>query len=349
MGSPTVAIVSFRLGGTDGVSIEAAKWARALATLGFDVFTVAGGGVADHVLPALAMHAGESPSREEVDSALARADLVVVENLCSLPLNPGAGSVVAESLRGRRAVFHHHDLPWQRAEFARFPPPPDDGSWIHVTTNEISRRELAAHAIPATVVRNTFDMDPPVGARATTRASLEVEDRERLFLQPTRAIARKNVASGMALSADLAATFWLLGSPEDGYDDELSALMTNASCRVLQGRPQTGVRIGVEDAYAASDAVLLPSVWEGFGNPAIESAVHRRPLAIGPYPVAAELAAFGFRWFGSDDHRALGAWLDRHDEELLDHNRGVAERYFSSSDLPRRIELLLDAAGWTAW
>ncbi len=51
----TVAIVSFRLGGGDGVSIEAAKWARAFAALGHRVVTVAGSGVADVVIPGLGL------------------------------------------------------------------------------------------------------------------------------------------------------------------------------------------------------------------------------------------------------------------------------------------------------
>ena len=84
-------MVSFRLGGDDGVAVEAAKWAAALGILGWDVRTVAGAGPVDTLLPGLAMHAPEPPSRAEVEGALAEADLVVVENLCSLPLNPGAG------------------------------------------------------------------------------------------------------------------------------------------------------------------------------------------------------------------------------------------------------------------
>ena len=85
---PTVCLVSFRLGGGDGVSVEAAKWADALAALGWRVTTVAGSGPVDVVLPGLAMDAPEPPTAGEMRDALAPADLVVVENICSLPLNP---------------------------------------------------------------------------------------------------------------------------------------------------------------------------------------------------------------------------------------------------------------------
>jgi mannosylglucosylglycerate synthase len=104
-------MVSFRLGGTDGVSVEAAKWRGTLEELGFEVRTVAGDGPVDVLLPGLAMGSSDPPSRKALLDVLAGCDVVVVENLCSLPLNPGARDAVADALRGRPAVPHHHDLP----------------------------------------------------------------------------------------------------------------------------------------------------------------------------------------------------------------------------------------------
>jgi glycosyltransferase involved in cell wall biosynthesis len=333
-------MVSFRLGGTDGVSVEAAKWAVALGQLGWAVRTVAGAGPVDRLLPGLAIDAAEPPTAAEVDEALADAELVVVENLCSLPLNPGAAEVVAKVLQGRPALLHHHDLPWQRPWFAGFPPPPDDPVWAHVVINQVSRHQLAAFGIEATVVRNSFDLHAPLGVRAATRARLGVADGQRLVLQPTRALPRKNVPGALALAEALGAVYWLLGPAEDGYGPALEALLAATPVPVIRGTGDARP-LPMADAYAACDVVALPSTWEGFGNPAVESAVHRRPLAIGPYPVAVELACFGFRWFSAADPAPLDAWLRRPDPGLLDHNRRVAATWFSQADLPARLQAVL--------
>ncbi|HUQ40335.1 MAG TPA: hypothetical protein VM030_09280 [Acidimicrobiales bacterium] len=339
---PVVALVSFRLGGGDGVSIEAAKWGWALERLGFEVTTVAGVGPVDHLVPGLALDATEGPTEGEVAAALADADLVVVENLCSLPLNPAAAAVVATVLRGRPAVLHHHDLPWQRPQFAADHPVPTDPAWVHVTINDLSRAELRARGIEAVTIRNAFDTDAAPGRRSVMRAALDVDDGTRLFLHPSRAIARKDVPAAVALAEALGATYWLLGPAEDGYD--VDTVLGRATTPVLRGFPEG--RWAVADAYAASDAVVFPSTWEGFGNPTVESAVHRRPLAVGPYPVAAELARFGFRWFTSDDPAPLGRWLDAPDPGLLDHNREVARRHFSMDGLVTRLGAVLERSWW---
>ncbi|HVE47947.1 MAG TPA: hypothetical protein VNA57_14520 [Acidimicrobiales bacterium] len=342
----TAAIVSFRLGGPDGVSVEAAKWAWALGRLGFEVRTVAGAGVADVIVPGLAAGARAGAAPAEVEAALAGADLVVVENLCSLPLSPAAALAVAKVLEGRPAILHHHDLPWQRPQFPASAVPPDDPAWLHVTINELSRRELAERGVEATTIRNTFHPRPPPGRREHTRALLGVAARDRLVVHPSRALARKGVPEAVALAEGVGAAYWLLGPAEDGYGSELEKLLADARVPVHHGR-LAELGLTVADAYAACDAVVFPSTWEGFGNPVIESALYRRPLALARYPVIEELATFGFRWFPADDPAPLDAWLHRPAPYLLDHNQARARSRFSLYDLPARLATLLRAGNWT--
>ena len=126
------------------MSVEADKWAAVLRDLGFDIVTVAGEGPVDRRVDGLAVDDSQPPSTTDVRSALGGADLVVAENICSLPLNMAASEVVADVLVGRPAILHHHDLPWQRERFADVSGiPRDDRSWIHVVTSELSAGQLA--------------------------------------------------------------------------------------------------------------------------------------------------------------------------------------------------------------
>jgi glycosyltransferase involved in cell wall biosynthesis len=351
---PTAAIVSFRLGGPDGVAVEGAKWAWALGELGFSVYTVAGEGPVDRLVPGLAMDPPDPPTVGEVAAAVAPADLVVVENLLSLPLNPGAAAVVAQVLAGRPAIVRHHDLPWQRARFAHHGPPPTDSCWRHVTINDLSRRQLAERAIESVTIRNAFDTDAfdPATApsdRTATRRDIGLDDQTRLLLQPTRAIARKNVPTGLALAESVGAVYWLLGPAEEGYGPELERVLSGARVPVIHGPGPGGPTTDMAGPYAACDAVVFPSSWEGFGNPTVESAIHRRALAVGSYPVAAELAGHGFRWLPADDPTTLARWFDDPDPAVLAHNAAVARRHFALADLPGKIARLIESAGWGQW
>ena len=332
------ALVSYRLGTLDGVSVEAAKWAAALRRLGVSVWTVAGEGDADRIVPGLDAWSGQEPDRGQLEEALAGADVVVAENICSLPLNRAASDEVAAALAGRPAVIHHHDLPWQRPGLGT--EVPDDPAWVHVTVNDLSRRQLAERGVGAVTVRNCFSVEGATGDRERTRREIGVADGEVLVLQPSRAIARKNVPGGVALARSLGATYWLTGPAEEDYGGELDRVLAaaaGAGVRVLRGPAEA-----VADAYAACDLVVLPSWWEGFGNPAVEGSLHGRPVVVGPYPVAQELRGLGFDWFGLDDLDALRAWLADPDPGLIARNRDAVRRHLSLDDLPGRLAGVLE-------
>ena len=342
--SPRCAIVSFRLGFTDGVSVVASMWHRALTDLGFTVRTVAGDGPVDVIVPGLALDSDTTLAPEELENAFAGCDLVVVENLLSIPMNLVASRAVARALRGRAAILHHHDPPWQRPRYAHVTElPPRDSSWVHVTINELTRREMAERGFDATTVYNAFDTDEPLGDRGATRQAMGFTPDERVVVHPVRAIARKNIEIALRIAEALGATYWLSGAVEEGYGDELARILATADTRVVHR--QCNDRPGM---YAAADVVVFPSTWEGFGNPPIEAAIHLRPAVVSHYPVAAELRAMGFRWFDPADLTAVRQWLDDPEPALLTHNARIAREHLSYPMLVERLRSLLRRQGWLA-
>jgi glycosyltransferase involved in cell wall biosynthesis len=359
---PPVAVqLSYRLGGADGVAVESRKWEWALRELAFDVRRVAGEfddarRPDDITLPFLAIDPPDDaiPAPEALAGALDRADLVIVENLCSLPINPDASALAASVLEGHdgRVVFHHHDLPWQRAGL----PTPDNvpphrPNSLHVTINDHSRLQLENRGFDAVTVRNAFDLDPPRGDRDGTRAAFGFASDDLVLLQPTRAIPRKNIPAAIAFAAELssrmsdrAVHLWITGPAEDGYGDVFARLVAESTVPVTIGRAATA-----PDAYAAADLILFPSTWEGFGNPVVESIAHRKAIVVGNYPVLDELRSFGVVLLSLDDVDGVARWLESPDPAVLERNVELVRPHCSLPDLPRRIEAAFQAAGWDTW
>ncbi|HEX5614251.1 MAG TPA: glycosyltransferase, partial [Acidimicrobiia bacterium] len=275
---------------------------------------------------------------------------------CSLPLNVAAARTTAAVLADHpgRVVLRHHDLPWQRRHLRALERefPPRLAGALHTTINLRSRRELIARDYgPVVTIQNRFDLDAPLGDRDATRRRLGFPDDELVLFQPTRAIERKNVPGAIRYAASLARAvpdravrYWLTGPAEDGYQETLDRLVERSPVPVTIAPAPA-----VADGYAAADVVLLPSTWEGFGNPTIESVWARRPLVVNSYPVLSEITTCGVRFFDLDDVAALVRFLATPDPTLFDVNLRRARSSFSIADLPAAIDAAFVAMGWTSW
>lgn len=366
--APHAAFVSFRFGRTDGVSVVTRTWIDAFRDVGFDVSTVSGGTTPWADVPhrsvdglGFAEPDDEGLDRSDHDgsqldaplrSALGDADVVVVENLLTIPMNLPASRAVARVLAGRRTLVHHHDPPWSRERFASITElPATDPAWRHVAINRGLVAELAACGIEAELVYNGFAAPTARSdaeqrdLRLGVRAELGVPVGASLIAHPVRAIERKNVPAAIRLAEAVGATYWLLGPAEEDYAPRLTDELESARCPVVH-HPWDDT----DGIYAAADHVAFPSTWEGFGNPPIEAALRRRTVSVGSYPVADELAQLGFEWFAADDDVRVRLVLEHPDHptvrSLIDINERVATEHFSIPVMRSRLHDVLDAAGW---
>ena len=357
----SAAFLSFRLGGRDGVSVETRKWEWALGELGFHTRRIAGelsdGLRPDDVwIPFLAIDPvpGASVEPDVLAAAIAGADLVVVENLCSLPLNLAASTTAIDVLARHpgRVVFHHHDLASERPALAHLRGfPPNRPNSLHVTINDAARRTLAKTGITAVIIRNAFDTNPNPGDRAATRTAFGFGIDDLVVLQPTRAIPRKQVHRGIELAEALAILlpdrsprYWLTGPAEEGFETELQRLVEASTVPVTRGWADR-----VEDAYAAADLVVFPSSLEGFGNPVIEATIAGRLVAAGDYPVLDELTDLGLEVLAVDDPEGIAGALRHPDAERLAANRAWVHQHLDLADLPDRIRHGFATVAWDLW
>jgi hypothetical protein len=146
-----IGFVSTRLAGTDGVSLEARKWADVLSSLDYRCFCFAGEvdwpPERSYVVPeahfehpkvralnqSLFGYSVRSPEtsqtvqalKEHLKSHLYRfansfaLDLLVVENALAIPMNVPLGLALTEFIVETEmpTIGHHHDFSWERARF----------------------------------------------------------------------------------------------------------------------------------------------------------------------------------------------------------------------------------------
>lgn len=156
-----------------------------------------------------------------------------------------------------------------------------------------------------------------------------------VWLVPCRLLRRKNLAEALLLTRWLRPEAWLVttGGASSADEAAYAAALDDAARRQgwrmrlgVLARGETG-KPSVPALLAASEAVLLTSLQEGFGLPNLEAAAAGRPLLVRTLPsIAPDLAQFGYRFPQSYD-------------ELL-----VAPRLFDWSAEHRR-----QAQRWNVW
>ena len=267
---------------------------------------------------------------------------MVVENLCTIPLNLPASRVVAGVLAGRPAVLHHHDPPWQRDHFAHVDElPPDDPAWRHVTINDFTRREFAERGIEAITIRNAFDLVQAAGDGATTRVALGVEPDDVLCAHPVRAIERKNVPAAIRLVEAIGGTYWLMGPAEDGYEDTLGRILDQASGRTLHQTPPGSM----VDAYAASDLVRVPVDLGGLRQPTDRGGAPPPPSRRRPLPGRRRAAGLGVPLVRSRRPRRRPSLPRGPGSRAAARNRRLAVEHFGLDRLRADVRDLLAEIG----
>lgn len=147
-----IGIISTRLAGTDGVSLETAKWVMVLKSLGFECFYFAGESdwpeEQTYLLPEAHFEHPEIEGlnrylfddyhrNQETSSSVNRLkqhikshlhkfiknfslDILIAENILSIPMNIPLGLALTEVIAETDlpTIGHHHDFYWERVRFA---------------------------------------------------------------------------------------------------------------------------------------------------------------------------------------------------------------------------------------
>ncbi|HWN94621.1 MAG TPA: glycosyltransferase [Methylomirabilota bacterium] len=248
--------------------------------------------------------------------------------------NPGIGRnliltrelVRACDKRGLPLVAHHHDWwfdnrwrRWPEMQRSGFPTLasvartifPSSRSVRHFTINHSDVAQLKPHLDHrATWLPNlTERVTPPSEERLReVRAWIQRKWNDRdapVWILPCRLLRRKNVAEALLLARWLRPEAWLVttggvsSADEKAYADKLAAAAHRHHWRLRLGvlAGDEARKPSVAELLAASEAVMLTSIQEGFGLPYLEAAASRRPLIARSLPnIAPDLNQFGFRF-----------------------------------------------------
>jgi len=376
-----ICIAHFRVGLTDGVSLQIDERARILRQLGHEVFFIADNNSlgADLGIPFLnykrnitikniqeiAFSKKETRSVNnatigriayDIESRLNRFwgqtnfSLIFVHNIFSLPVCLPATIAFHNFLKKHpqiKAIGVNHDFYWDPSRVEKFKTtdkvvkhilntyfPPTLPNLHHTVLSTWEHDQLKRRRkVESEIITDTFDFDQkPWGKDVTNEAFLddcEIDNNKLVFLLASRIRARKGIEFGIQFTASFNKVLKqrvpgksaVLVLPNDFSEAESHYI------HLLKERAkQLGVEIkwiqnlvGSErekkeglkkyslwDTYVYADAILYPSIWEGFGNQLLEAFFAKKPVVSIEYPVyKTDFRPAGFKVITMADHITL--------------------------------------------
>ena len=281
---------------------------------------------------------------DDVARALDGADLVVVENLVSLPaerrapVTPsiaccmvGARSFAITTCPGSATCVHE----------LRRPAIKRPGATSRSTISLGDELTRAGHRRDARCA-TPFDCAPAAGSQSGRRDHRLALDERVVIVMPTRAIPRKNVAGALASPSRSDATLWLLGPAEDGFDDALddySPPPACASCVACHGASTSTTPTRRVTWSSCPPRGRGLATRARVGDPS--SSARRLPLP----GTRRDPRISVFVSSISRMRRPSAASLTTPDEGSSDHNLALAVQHFNVADLPGRLATVLEAVG----
>jgi glycosyltransferase involved in cell wall biosynthesis len=269
--------------------------------------------------------------RSALNTLFADADagncLVWAHNL-GVGRNPLLARELTAACAGRAIplVAHHHDW-WFDNRWTRWPEMrrmgfrtlaasarvvfPTDDHALHVAINHADAAILSRHFGKCSLWLPNLTEPASSPSVARVRSAQRwlrnklAHDGAPVWLLPCRTLRRKNIAEALLLTRWLRPEAWLVVTGAASSADETPCFKAlERAAHKHHWRLRLGVLAGdesrkpsVPELLAASEAVLLTSIQEGFGLPYLEAAAAQRPLIARQLPnIAPDLHRFGFRF-----------------------------------------------------
>lgn len=264
----------------------------------------------------------------------ANTQLLIAHNVCSLNKNLALTAALKqfhESGGLKRLVLWHHDLAWTTSRYRSelhegYPWDLLRSDWpgaIQVVVSELRRNELA-HLIGVPlecirVVPNGLDIPRFLKLEAQTVEFVEKLDllaAAPLLLLPVRITPRKNIELALGVLAvlrqELPAAKLVVTGPlgphnpaNKVYFENLQRIrselgLEKAACFLAEDTQEYLPDRVISDFFHLADALLLPSLEEGFGIPILEAGLAGMPIFCSNIASLRELGGKEVRYFSSN-------------------------------------------------